>query len=480
MAKQVWALIASDDTQQLIVRQPNGDLRQVLMSNIRIDNTSLTNTDGQVKTYTIWADVAQTISRGTFEVVDWQDGAGNSIPDYQSATTYEIGETAVWTDWFVYRATTQTVGNDPKTGNTIHASWELINLGGINITHNPAADYATDDIILLEGKLYSPVTPITASWAAPVAFVEWYGTDEWYNIATGLFKYHLQTDSFINDEIVRIWNRLFQANNIIAANTPFVEGGGADEFRPVGSNRDFRYPNQVPDIVWTGWVGNNSTNWTHTFTPWTVWCEIEGVWAGWWRGRMGSSWDKSVAACWGWAYFKYRSTAPLPASISWAVWNARTANFSSNANWTGGMHWGHTSITVWWTTSTVRGGFWSWTFSSNAIRQWGVGWLTANVVNLPWFQLIESLHWDNWRNSKTVWNVSSTRSVWMTAWDGWDSKLWFGWTWAEPISITQVSVQTQGFWYGYWAAAYVKASNGGDYHQMEGWQGVIKITEYFS
>ena len=481
MAKQVWAVTAAADDQRIIVRQPNGDLRQVEMNTIRIDNTQLTNTDGQVKTYTIWADTAQSISRGTFQVVDWQDGAGNIIPDYQSATTYEIGETSVWTDWFVYRATTQTVGNDPKTGDTIHADWELINLWGIDITHNPASDYTVEDVILLNGKLYSPISNITASGAAPVAFVEGYGANQWYSISTGLFKYHLQADTYISDEIVRVENRLFQANNHTSWNTAFVEGWATDQFRPIGSSRDFQYPIHTEYIGTSGSASSGqSDSWTHTFTAGTIWCEVELQGAGWGRWRCGSNSGRGIASAWGWAYLKYRSNATLPASISGVVGRARTEAPWTSSSWTrGSAGWGSNMVA--WNTASAFGWNGASTFWPNEIMQWGTGW-GINIPSLTGFQLVESLTWNHGRNSYTHWSSSSTSIMFQQSGDGWDSKLGFGWTGATPINVLNwVGVHTTGSGYGYGAAAYSKWSGAGSQTtQLIGWQGIVRITEYFS
>lgn len=478
MAKQVWGVVASADDQQLIVRLPNGDLRQVTMDTIRIDNVQLTNTVDQTKTYTIWGDAAQTINKGTFDVLDGLDGAGNSIPDYQAGATYEIGATAVDDDGFVYRATAQTIGNKPKTGDTVHASWELINLGGLDITHDTTRDYTTDDVILREWKLYSPVMPITASWAEPVAFVEGYGADEWYNIATGLFKYHLVTDSYVNDEIVRVGNRLFQANNNIVADTAFVEGGGDDEFRPVWSNRTFQHP-IVTDYVWPVWAvsANTTAVWSHTFSDRALWATIEivGAWA--WRGRTDTNTHRWVASWWAWGYAKYISNTTLQSTVNGVVWRAVTITPANGSHWMKGWD---TSIIVWASTATVIWGHWAAHFWGVAIMAGWVWWNGTTQALAGWTNIETNVGGD-WQGSYISGTSSTNHTKWLEAWNWGHSKYGNWGTGATPININAgASVSTSWDGFGYWAAAEVKGATSSVRQQHHWGQGLVRITEYFS
>jgi hypothetical protein len=63
-----------------------------------IDHVSLTSTVGLTKTYTLWADLAETLSLGTFTVTDGVDGVDGRNLDHISLTSTN-GLTRTYTSW---------------------------------------------------------------------------------------------------------------------------------------------------------------------------------------------------------------------------------------------------------------------------------------------------------------------------------------------------------------------------------------------
>ena len=386
MAKQVQGIkTVPIDADTLIIKDSaDGDnLKEITLWNLNIDNVQLTATVNDTKTYTIWWNSGRTINKWTLTVVDGADGSGNMMPDYQSGTQYEIWEVVVDDDGFVYRATAQTTGNKPQTSWTIHASWELINLWGVNITHNATEDYTTDDIILIDKKLYSPVNNITASWAAPVAFVIGYGVNEWYNIATGLYPYHSANETVTINSVRRVWERLFQANTAIAGATSsvaFVEWLGINQWRSVGL--------LSPNTHVSNWIYAKDEMVLVNNIPYQANSAMNGsstaiAFATWWTGNT------------------WRLIGTVQPVIPFVPW---TVQYSIK------------------NTDTTSG---SWSTTNEYRHAW----------RIKWYRSIDAIIWTNISNEidisasgnirlwKWVWNVSVTNA----STDSWDTDTWTQW-----------------------------------------------------
>lgn len=203
--------------------------------NLSIHSITLTGTDPltRIRTYTIWRDPAETVVAGTFQNVDGIDGTGISIPTYTD-DAYEVNECVV-DGGLLYRCiAAAALGSG--TPSTTPALWEPFQVGGVNLIHDPTADYAIGDVVLQDGVFFTPFNNIAASAGAPLPFVEGYADDHWYNIAGGVFRHWGITGVYAVDEVVRFGNLLYQSNSIILAGVAFAIGTEVNEWRIAGSS----------------------------------------------------------------------------------------------------------------------------------------------------------------------------------------------------------------------------------------------------
>lgn len=232
------------DNDKLIIKDSeDGDnLKEILFSQLGVAAVALTDYTNGVKTYTLYSDVAKTLPLGSPIIVrDGVDGAGSTWPDYINVTEYSQFMMVRDVDdglAYRYKSATPSTGNKPQTNGTVHSYWEMIPLGGLATLHDETADYAIGDVILVNGKILSPINSIAASVGSPIPFVEGYGEDEWYNMGTGIIRYHNRSETVTVDTIRRSGDSFYQANNDIdGATSPvnFVAGMLPNQWRPIGT-----------------------------------------------------------------------------------------------------------------------------------------------------------------------------------------------------------------------------------------------------
>ncbi|NRA77879.1 MAG: hypothetical protein HRU18_06700 [Pseudoalteromonas sp.] len=183
-AEVVGALLAAAlaTDRFLVIRA--GEYRELLMSAVGIDHQTQATLDG-VTTVRFWRSTDESVQFGQDLVINQgTNGTGGSLPAYQGGQEYSLDimvrfEGIVW----VYVNATPSTGNAPRTADVIHANWERVQIGGLDIAHDPEADYTLgESIILIDGLFMTPNNNITASQAEPVPYVAGSGVDEWRNI----------------------------------------------------------------------------------------------------------------------------------------------------------------------------------------------------------------------------------------------------------------------------------------------------------
>jgi len=100
--------------------------------------------------------------------------------------------------------------------------------------------YAKDDVVkYIDGKLYFAGDPIVANtpWATSV----FPGGSDWYELSSGRHAYrgaHVVSDTYLENEIVYVDNKFYQANNDITGGTIFTEGTLPDRWTLIGGERN--------------------------------------------------------------------------------------------------------------------------------------------------------------------------------------------------------------------------------------------------
>ena len=72
--------------------QDSDKLKEISFSNLGVAAVVITNTVGQLDTYTMYSDVGKTNAIGTFNVQNGSDGSGTSIPPYNLVNTYGLND----------------------------------------------------------------------------------------------------------------------------------------------------------------------------------------------------------------------------------------------------------------------------------------------------------------------------------------------------------------------------------------------------
>ena len=218
----------------LIRDSVDNEIKETLSENVFVHSLTQTGVDpvtGTI-TYTMWRDISQTVSMGDVVVKQGVDGTGLSIPDYVNGD-YAKNET-VMEDGLLYRAL-GVVAAGTGIPSATPALWKAVQVGGVNLVHDQARDYAVGEVILVNGAFYTPFTNITASNASPVPFVEGYAIDQWYNVAGGVFRHWGITEAVAADTVRRFGDALYQSNSVIAAGVAFAVGDSTNEWRIAGT-----------------------------------------------------------------------------------------------------------------------------------------------------------------------------------------------------------------------------------------------------
>lgn len=150
-----------------------GSLKEISFDNLRVAAVVLTNTVGQLNTYTMYSDVGQTNVIGTFDIQNGSDGSGLSIPPYNIANTYALNDTVISGGVLCISLQAGNIGNVPTT---VTDSFWLVEDTEKVLTYDQALSYVVGDQRVHNNKLYVASGTITAG----TAFDEGLGVNQWH------------------------------------------------------------------------------------------------------------------------------------------------------------------------------------------------------------------------------------------------------------------------------------------------------------
>lgn len=164
-------IIIPNSQDRLIVYDVSDDeLKEVLFENLTISAVAITQTVGKTNTLSFYSDLARTQLINTIEINDGADGAGNTIPNWDSGRIFEINEMCISDEGSLVRSIGGTNQNNVPPLYGDDAEWEMIHRKTDFIVVT-AASIIADAFVIQQGmEIYADTSAalITMTVAADV------------------------------------------------------------------------------------------------------------------------------------------------------------------------------------------------------------------------------------------------------------------------------------------------------------------------
>jgi hypothetical protein len=154
--------------------QDSDNLKEISFSNLGVAAVVITNTVGQMDTYTMYSDVGKTNVIGTFNVQNGSDGSGTSIPPYNLVNTYGLNDAVMNNGVICISLQSGNAGNVPT--NITDSFWLVVGDAEKVLAYDQALSYVVGDQRLYNGKLYIA----SGAVAVGTAFAEGLGVGTWH------------------------------------------------------------------------------------------------------------------------------------------------------------------------------------------------------------------------------------------------------------------------------------------------------------